>query len=395
MQQWVYYVSPEVNAISQYPTILAVCISLTFVMTVVVCLRIWVRAVWKKSFGVDDAVIVSSAVCGIIYSALCITQSRLGLGLPLKLRPKASLNTYATVNFAGRPFYMAGITGFKVALCIAYLRIIRHSSEKSYRHVVWGIMIFTILSHVAGTLVLFFQCSPVHKSWRPLTPGKCLPNPAVFYPLAGVSIFCDLIVLLTPIPLWLKVRISTPRKLGLMAVFLLGLFTTACSIMRVVQIEIIAKDGNSTMLILWGTIELNVGIAITCLPTLIPLITFMRGRSSKSGPMQYPHSTSDGRSAGTSVKLKSVGLHSSTMRSQTIPTGNNTLVKSGSFSSLEAILPVDSQGRPIQREDMESCNGNGSQSHVHLSNPGHITKTVQVEITRTDNRPGPEQSWLH
>ncbi|EZF70423.1 hypothetical protein H105_07236 [Trichophyton soudanense CBS 452.61] len=83
------------------------------------------------------------------------------------------------------------------------------------------------------------------------------------------------------------------------------------------------------------------------------------------------------------------------MRSQTIPTGNNTLVKSGSFSSLEAILPVDSQGRPIQREDMESCNGNGSQSHVHLSNPGHITKTVQVEITRTDNRPGPEQSWLH
>ncbi|EGD86283.2 hypothetical protein H112_07214 [Trichophyton rubrum D6] len=290
---------------------------------------------------------------------------------------------------------MAGITGFKVALCIAYLRIIRHSSEKSYRHVVWGIMIFTVLSHVAGTLVLFFQCSPVHKSWRPLTPGKCLPNPAVFYPLAGVSIFCDLIVFLTPIPLWLKVRISTPRKLGLMAVFLLGLFTTACSIMRVVQIEIIAKDGNSTMLILWGTIELNVGIAITCLPTLIPLITFMRGRSSKSGPMQYPHSTSDGRSAGTSVKLKSVGLHSSTMRSQTIPTGNNTLVKSGSFSSLEAILPVDSQGRPIQREDMESCNGNGSQSHVHLSNPGHITKTVQVEITRTDNRPGPEQSWLH
>lgn len=72
MQQWVYYVSPEVNAISQYPTILAVCISLTFVMTVVVCLRIWVRAVWKKSFGVDDAVIVSSAVCIYITMQLYV-----------------------------------------------------------------------------------------------------------------------------------------------------------------------------------------------------------------------------------------------------------------------------------------------------------------------------------
>ncbi|KAM5465020.1 hypothetical protein MauCBS54593_006653 [Microsporum audouinii] len=392
--QWVYHVSPEVNAISQYPTILAVCISLTFVMTVVVCLRVWVRAVWKKSFGVDDAVIVSSAVCGIIYSALCITQSRLGLGLPLKLRPKQSLNTYATVNFAGRPFYMAGITGFKVALCIAYLRIIRHSSEKSYRHVVRGIMIFTILSHLAGTLVLFFQCSPVHKSWRPMTPGTCLPNDIVFYTLAGVSILCDLIVFLTPIPLWMKVRISRGRKLGLMAVFLLGLFTTACSVMRVVQIEIIAKDGNSTMLILWGTIELNVGIAITCLPTLIPLLTFVRGKTSKSGPLQYPNSTSDGRSAGTSVKLKSVGLHSSTIRSQTIPTGNNTLIKSGSFSSLEAILPVDSDGRPIQRDDVESASGRGPQSNL-LSSPGQITKTVQVEITRTNNERDPERSWLH
>ncbi|KAK2812125.1 hypothetical protein FQN49_008396, partial [Arthroderma sp. PD_2] len=373
--QWVYHATPEVNAISQYPTILAVCISLSFVMTVVVGLRVWVRVVMKKSFGVDDAVIVSSAICGIVYSALCITQSRLGLGLPLKLRPEESLDTYATVNFAGRPIYMAGITGFKVALCIAYLRIIRHSSEKSYRHVVWGIMIFTILSHVAGTLVLFFQCTPVHKSWRPKTPGSCLPNDAVFYPLAGVSIFCDLIVFLTPIPLWMKVRITLPRKLGLMAVFLLGLFTTACSIMRVVQIEIIARDGNSTMLILWGTIELNVGIAITCFPTLIPLLTLVRTKTSKGGPLQYPHSTAEGRSAGTSVKLRSVGMHSSTMRSQTIPT-NNTLRKSGSFSSLEAILPVDSKGRPVQSRDVESRGGRTSRGDS-ISSPGQITKTVQ------------------
>lgn len=111
--------------------------------------------------------------------------------------------------------------------------------------------------------------------------------------------------------------------------------------------------------------------------------------------MQYPHSTSDGRSAGTSVKLKSVGLHSSTMRSQTIPTGNNTLIKSGSFSSLEAILPVDSQGKPLPREDVEASNGNGSHGRVNFSNPGHITKTVQVEITRSDNQPDPERSWLH
>ena len=45
-----------------------------------------------------------------------------------------------------------------------------------------------------------------------------------------------------------------------MVIFLLGAFTTVCSIMRMVQIITIAKNGNSTMLVLWGVIELNVGV---------------------------------------------------------------------------------------------------------------------------------------
>lgn len=35
--------------------------------------------------------------------------------------------------------------------------------------------------------------------------------------------------------------------------------------MRMVQIITIAKNGNSTMLVLWGTIEMNIGVRL--LPT--------------------------------------------------------------------------------------------------------------------------------
>lgn len=45
--------------------------------------------------------------------------------------------------------------------------------------------------------------------------------------------------------------------------FVLGLFTTICSIMRLYQITIIARNGNSTMLVLWGTIEMNVGVSLS------------------------------------------------------------------------------------------------------------------------------------
>lgn len=122
-------------------------------------------------------------------------------------------------------------------------------------------MIFTILSHIGGTLVLLFQCKPIHKSWRPKTPGKCLPNDITFYVLAGITIFCDVVIFLMPIPLLMRVQINLRRKLGLIGIFLLGLFTTVCSIMRMVQIITISKNGNSTMLVLWGTIEMNVGVS--------------------------------------------------------------------------------------------------------------------------------------
>lgn len=166
----------------------------------------------------------------------------------------------AQVNFAGRPFYQIGILGFKVALCWAYLRILKTSSKPTYRALVWTVMIACIIGHVAGALILIFQCSPVRKSWYPLTPGTCLPNDATFYGLAAVSIFFDVLIFFLPIPLLLSLNIDSKKKVVLCGVFLLGLLTTVCSIMRMYQITAIAKTGNSTMLVLWGVIELNIGV---------------------------------------------------------------------------------------------------------------------------------------
>lgn len=89
----------------------------------------------------------------------------------------------------------------------------------------------------------------------------CLPNDTTFYALSGVTIFFDCVIFLLPIPVLLQLQINTRRKIALIGVFTLGIFTTVCSIMRMVQIITIAKTGNSTMLVLWGTIEMNVGVS--------------------------------------------------------------------------------------------------------------------------------------
>jgi hypothetical protein len=59
---WVQHVTPEVEAVSQYPTILWVCCSLTLFMLLVVALRTYMRIVRVKNFGMDDTLVLGGAV---------------------------------------------------------------------------------------------------------------------------------------------------------------------------------------------------------------------------------------------------------------------------------------------------------------------------------------------
>ena len=155
---------------------------------------------------------------------------------------------------------MTGILLFKIALCLAYLRILQASRNALYKTITYLVLVTCTVLHTIGIFLLIFQCRPVKKSWRPLTPGICLSDSSLFYSLAIMTILFDVVIFILPIPLLLGLNINLKKRLALCGVFLLGLLTTVCSILRVAQIHHRARDGNSTMLVLWGVIELNVGV---------------------------------------------------------------------------------------------------------------------------------------
>lgn len=82
-----------------------------------------------------------------------------------------------------------------------------------------------------------------------------------FEALAVVTIAFDIIIFLLLIPVLWTLQMSHRRKIALSGIFLLGLFTTVCSVLRMARIPALAVDGNSTFLVLWGTIEMNVGVS--------------------------------------------------------------------------------------------------------------------------------------
>lgn len=93
-------------------------------------------------------------------------------------------------------------------------------------------------------------------------PGTCLAPGPSFTAYAIVTIVSDVIVAVIPIPVLIQLKVNTGKKIGLIVIFLLGLFTTLCSVFRYQQIDRIQfGDGNTTMLIVWGVIEFNVGVS--------------------------------------------------------------------------------------------------------------------------------------
>ncbi|KEY69900.1 hypothetical protein S7711_09002 [Stachybotrys chartarum IBT 7711] len=269
---WVLNATPEVDAQSQYPTIIAICAVLSVLTIFIVGARLKIRFK-NRGLAADDYMAALAVVFAVTYSVLCIVQTRYGLGLPLVLRPPENLITYTRVNFAGRPIYQIGISFFKIALLLSYLSLLKGTDHKTYRLIVWITLGLVFAGHLGCSLSLLFACTPVERSWNPLMPGTCLPPGPSFTAYAIVTIISDLAVTLIPIPVLVKLNVPTSKKLGLLAIFTLGLFTTVCSIMRYTQIgRIQYGDGNSTMLILWGTIEFNVGNMVSSLPFLAPVI---------------------------------------------------------------------------------------------------------------------------
>lgn len=90
-----------------------------------------------------------------------ILETRYGLGLPLALRPKESLVIYTKVNFAGRPIYQIGISFFKMALLISYLRLLQGTNQRIYRIIVYVTIALVFLAHLGCSFSLIFACTPV------------------------------------------------------------------------------------------------------------------------------------------------------------------------------------------------------------------------------------------
>jgi hypothetical protein len=118
--------------------------------------------------------------------------------------------------------------------------------------------------------------------------------------------------MLLPFPVLLKSHIQNRKKFALIGLLALGTFITVIQVIRIQTVKSLSNYLDSANLIMWSTVENNLGIIVASIPTLAPLFKYYAEKSQKS---------STGRSASGSRSLYALKSLWST-RQTSIPLGS-------------------------------------------------------------------------
>ncbi|KAI9791606.1 MAG: hypothetical protein M1816_003692 [Peltula sp. TS41687] len=251
-------VSDFVHPQSSARPVVVCSIVFTILAGIFVLLRMYTRCLINHSVGSDDLV-------------------KYGLGLHMWNVPLTTFSPHFLRHLTATILVQTLLPTFaKLSILLLYLQVF--SANKMTKWAIRATITFICLYTIILVFITIFICSPVAKAWDiTITQGKCL-NPAGLGISGGaLNAVADLMVLLIPLPVIVRLKVATRQKIGTLAVILTGGFATAVSIVR---LKVYVHDTYNNFDITWSDvatlqwciIEANVSIMCACALTLKPFL---------------------------------------------------------------------------------------------------------------------------
>lgn len=158
-----------------------------------------------------------------------------------------------------------------------------------------------------------------------------------------------------PFPVLLRSHIQKRKKFALLGLLALGTFITIIQVIRIRTVKSLSNYLDSSSLIMWSTVENNLGIIVASIPTLAPLFKYFAEKTQKS---------SSGKSPNPSRAIYGHASHRSTNKGS-FPLGSGT----------------------HQSTHVRGASEGGSEEFI-LGDVSGITKKTEVVVsahTRTDS----------
>ncbi|KAI0551651.1 major facilitator superfamily domain-containing protein [Xylaria curta] len=273
------------------PVVFAVTTGTLVLATVFVGARLACRTFIVRQVSWDDYFIIIAWALAFGLSFAIDYGSAKGLG-----RHDADISTenwdpLRRSEYTFTVLYNPALMAFKTSILIFYLRLSKNT-QKVLRLASWAVLVIVNLNGTVLTLLNIFQCNPVEAGFN-RSPGRCIPLLTEFICSAPVNIVTDLAILALPLPVLTSMRLPPRQKIILIMTFAVGIFVSIVDVVRIYYLQKAINDvpsttpmsgtdvafggspefsWNASLALLWSAVEVNVGIACACIPTLKPLI---------------------------------------------------------------------------------------------------------------------------
>ena len=108
----------------------------------------------------------------------------------------------------------------KIALCLFYRRL---SDARWFQTSIWTTIAVTVSYSIAFIFAIIFACNPLKKNWDiTITEGECINKGALYLGHTSVNAATDLVTLILPIPVILRLKLPSLQKIGVVLMFVVG-----------------------------------------------------------------------------------------------------------------------------------------------------------------------------
>ncbi|KAJ5034687.1 hypothetical protein NUH16_006130 [Penicillium rubens] len=332
--------------------------------------------------GLDDYIIVSAVIMVASYTILTTVNVVLGYGSHTAvLMERGGMDLVERILLINYVDFALGIMSFTTPK-LAVAALLNRIMNPTLFHRIW-LWILTGSVFVASSIciiVLFTMCDPPQALWKvrlmsegaTCRPTKILVGYAIF---TGVlSAVVDLYLAIYPTVILLRLQMSIKKKLALCAALGLGAVACAMAIVKCLQLPGLYDKEDSTYgtadLVIWTSVESNIIIMASCIPTLGPMYEMIRGKRSWSSHGRY---------------------ESSKLRSDT----DRPIKKSASNNrDDDDILMTTNIGATGSGSQESILNSDQLQAEVPMAGKIHRTDQVKIEYaTRPEGDHEPRPSW--
>ncbi|GKZ37676.1 hypothetical protein AbraIFM66950_009325 [Aspergillus brasiliensis] len=165
-------------------------------------------------------------------------------------------NKTLRILLIGSLTYIPSLGLSKISLIILYYRL--SDMQRTWRITLWGMTVFVIAYMIILECLFLFTCKPVYKAWHPSAEGHCWSRAPIL--MAGVvaSMFTDVVLLVMPLPIVLKLKMASRKRIGLV-------------------LPMLTQDDQTYLfggVALWINVEASLVIITACIPSFRQVLRF-------------------------------------------------------------------------------------------------------------------------